>query len=105
MNVTLQSSDFILLVFLNSIARSTVAVQRSYARLFNLQRHDPRPKASDNRFYAQENTGFVSDVPVNSPKIVVLCGGSWKQIYGPFIFKDEKGAATTVLQVNGHHVE
>lgn len=48
------------------------------------------------RFYAQENPGFVTDVPLHSPKIVVWCGVSWKQIYGPFIFKDENGAGTTV---------
>ena len=52
------------------------------------------------RFYAQENPEFVTEVPLNSPKIIVWCGVSWKRIFRPFIFKDEKGAGTTVNGAN-----
>ena len=48
------------------------------------------------RFYAQENPDFVADEPLNSPKVVVWCGVSWKRIFGPFFFKDDHGVATTV---------
>jgi hypothetical protein len=48
------------------------------------------------RFYARENPDFFIDEPLHSPKLVVWCGVSWDQIFGPFFFKDERGAATTV---------
>ena len=48
------------------------------------------------RFYTQENPDFIADESLNSPKVVVWSGVSWKRIFGPFFFKDDHGVATTV---------